>query len=849
MDGSLVKTKTYKIPVLPLKNVVAWPRSIRPVAVGRDISIQAIEAAMRGNREVFVTAQRSTDVEDPLFDDLYMFGTRATIVRVERFPNGVMKVLIEGIVRSRVVQQLSEDGHFLVEAVDIPSVGKLKETQEKALWRSLYGYFKEYVELSEKLSAEVFDLFKGLNDLDYLTDTLASQLSLDLDEQQEVLEIVDVKERALRLSQMLKSEIEILKTEKNIRKRVQTQIEKHQRDYYLNEQMRAIQRELGRDDQQKEIDQLREKAKAARMTEEANEKVETECRRLEQMQFSSPEAAVSRNYVETLIALPWFKVAKDRVSLVQATKILDHSHAGMTKAKERILEFIAAKKFAGDNLKKAPIICLAGPPGVGKTSLAKSIADSLGRTFVRISLGGMRDEAEIRGHRRTYIGAMPGKIIQAMRKAKVVNPVILLDEVDKMSMDFRGDPASALLEVLDPEQNKNFSDYFLEVGYDVSQAMFILTANVIDAIPGPLLDRMDLVTLSGYTEAEKFDIAQKFLVPKLFKEYAVSTRQLEITPDAIKKLISDYTKEAGVRQLGRVLAQVVRKSLGNFLKDNAPKKIKVSPNSLEELLGVARYRKEAMSSRNGIGVATGLAWTEVGGEVLEVEVTVLKGKGNLTLTGQLGEVMQESVQAALSYIRSRTKELGIKAGFYAESDIHIHIPEGAIPKDGPSAGITMVVAIASALANIPVKSTVAMTGEVTLRGRVLPVGGLKEKLLAASRFGFTTVVVSKENEVDIKEFEKELDSSLTIVYADHMDTVLATAFEKFALAKIEADEAGEALEAPAKKRESKKTKKAPVKKPVAEKVPKIRTSRTSKTPRTSKTSKTKTRTSRVKKKR
>lgn len=847
MDGSLVKTKAYNIPVLPLKNVVAWPRSIRPVAVGRDISIQAIEAAMRGNREVFVAAQRSTDVEDPLFDDLYMFGTRATIVRVERFPNGVMKVLIEGIVRSRVVQQVSEEGYFLVEAVDIPSEGKLKETQEKALWRSLYGYFKEYVELSEKLSSEVFDLFKGLNDLDYLTDTLASQLSLDLEEQQEILEIVDIKERALRLSQMLKSEIEILKTEKNIRKRVQTQIEKHQRDYYLNEQMRAIQRELGRDDQQKEIDQLREKAKAARMTEEANEKVETECRRLEQMQFSSPEAAVSRNYVETLIALPWFKAAKDRVSLVQATKILDQSHAGMTKAKERILEFIAAKKFAGENLKKAPIICLAGPPGVGKTSLAKSIADSLGRTFVRISLGGMRDEAEIRGHRRTYIGAMPGKIIQAMRKAKVVNPVILLDEVDKMSMDFRGDPASALLEVLDPEQNKTFSDYFLEVGYDVSQVLFVLTANVIDAIPAPLLDRMDLVMLSGYTEAEKFEISQKFLLPKLFKEYAVVPRQLEITEESVKRIIAEYTKEAGVRQLERLLGQVVRKSLAHFLKDNAPKKVKVIPKDLEELLGIPRYRKEAMVTRNGIGVATGLAWTEVGGDVLEIEVTVLKGKGNLTITGQLGEVMQESVQAALSYIRSRTKELGIKPGFYSESDIHIHVPEGAIPKDGPSAGITMVVAIASALANIVVKNTVAMTGEVTLRGRVLPVGGLKEKLLAASRFGFTTVVVPKENEVDIKEFEKELDSSLTIVYADHMDTVLATAFEKFAIAKIEAEEAAEASEAPAKKRETKKTKKVPAK-PRAEKAPKIRTSRTTKTSRTSKTTRT-TRTSRVKKKR
>ncbi|MBM3894614.1 endopeptidase La [Candidatus Dependentiae bacterium] len=776
-----MRTSSYVLPVLPLKNVVAWPHSIRPVAVGRDISIQAVEAALRGSREIFVTAQKSVDIEDPTFSDLYTFGTRASIVRIERFPNGVMKILIEGLSRAKVLQQITAEGYMAVEAIDVPCEKKIKEVEEKALWRSLFAYFKEYVELSEKHSAEVFDLFKGVHDLDYLTDTLSSQLTFDLEEQQEVLEIFDVKQRAIRMSEMLKSEIEILKTEKNIKKRVQTQIEKHQRDYYLNEQMRAIQRELGRDDQQKEIDQLREKAASAKMTAEALEKVEIECRRLEQMQFSSPEAAVSRNYIETLIALPWNKASKDRVSLQQAEKILNDSHAGMTKVKERILEFIAAKKFAGDKLKKAPIICLAGPPGVGKTSLAKSIADALGRTFVRISLGGMRDEAEIRGHRRTYIGAMPGKIIQAMRKSKVVNPVILLDEVDKMSMDFRGDPASALLEVLDPEQNKSFSDYFLEIGYDVSQVMFVLTANVVDQIPGPLLDRMDLVSLSGYTEAEKLDIAQKFLVPKLLKEYAVLPRQLEISTETLKRLISDYTKEAGVRSLDRLIAQIVRKSLSKFLEDKAPKKIKVQPSGLEELLGAARFRKDASKSHNGIGVATGLAWTEVGGDVLEIEVTQLKGKGNFTITGQLGEVMQESAQAALSYIRSRAKELGIKPGFYSESDLHIHVPEGAIPKDGPSAGITMVVALVSSLANIPVKSTVAMTGEVTLRGRVLAVGGLKEKLLAATRFGFTTVIVPKENEVDIKEFEKELDSSLTVIYADHMDTVLAHAFDKFAV--------------------------------------------------------------------
>ena len=826
MEDSPVRTSSYTIPVLPLKNVVAWPRSIRPVAVGRDISIQAVEAALKDNREIFVTAQKSMDIEDPEFSDLYLFGTRATIVRVERFPNGVMKVLIEGICRSRVLQQVTTSGYMSVEAIDVPSTKKIKEVEEKALWRSLFAYFKEYIELGEKLSAEVLDLFKGFNDLDYLTDTLCSQLTFDLEEQQEILEITDVKTRTIRLSEMLKSEIEILKTEKNIRKRVQTQIEKHQRDYYLNEQMRAIQRELGRDDQQKEIDSLRDKAKAAKMSAEANEKVEIECRRLEQMQFSSPEAAVSRNYIETMIALPWYKTSKDKVSLVQAEKMLDDSHAGMGKVKERILEFIAAKKFAGEKLKKTPIICLAGPPGVGKTSLARSIADALGRTFVRISLGGMRDEAEIRGHRRTYIGAMPGKIIQAMRKAKVINPVILLDEVDKMSMDFRGDPASALLEVLDPEQNKSFSDYFLEVGYDVSQVMFILTANVVDVIPGPLLDRMDLVTLSGYTEAEKLDIAQKFLVPKLLKEYAVTARQLDITQDVLKKLVSEYTKEAGVRNLDRVIAQIIRKSLAKFLEDKAPKKIKVTLETLESIIGVPRFRKDAVRQYNGIGVATGLAWTEVGGDVLEIEVTPLKGKGNLTITGQLGDVMQESVQAALSYIRMRAKELGIKAGFYAETDLHIHVPEGAIPKDGPSAGITMVVGLVSALANIPVKSNVAMTGEVTLRGRVLPVGGLKEKLLAASRFGFTTVIVPKENEVDIKEFEKELDGALTIVYADHMDTVLAHAFDKFSLlAPTEASEEETVVEKKKKEPKKKMTKVvAKEKKAPKIKVPKIKTS-------------------------
>jgi ATP-dependent Lon protease len=765
-------TSSYITPVLPLKNVVAWPKAIRPVAVGRDISIKAVEEALKTNREVFVTAQKDLDTEEPGLNDLYLYGTRATIVRVERFPNGVMKILVEGIVRARVLREVDHVGCMMVEAEDVVPQDVRKVSEEKALWRSLYDYFKEYVELNEKLSNEVFELFKGLSDLDYLTDTLASQISLDLAEQQELIEINSVKERAIRLASFLKSEIEILKAEQNIRKRVQSQIEKHQRDYYLNEQMRAIQRELGRDDQQKEIDALREKAHAARMSEEALEKVEGECRRLEQMQFSSPEAAVSRNYIETLIALPWHKESRDRVSLKQAQKFLDASHAGMDRVKERIIEFIAAKKFAGKQLARTPIICLVGPPGVGKTSLGKSIADSLGRVFTRISLGGMRDEAEIRGHRRTYIGAMPGKIIQAMRKVKVANPVILLDEIDKMSMDFRGDPASALLEVLDPEQNKAFSDYYLEVGYDISKVLFVLTANVIDAIPAPLLDRMDVVHLSGYTDAEKVSIAKKFLMPRLIKDYAIAPRRLEVGDEILQKVIDEYTKEAGVRQLERVLARLVRKCICTILDDTSLKRLKVTSERVEEYLGVPKFRKDREHSNNGLGVATGLAWTEVGGDVLEVEVSILKGKGGMTITGQLGEVMQESVQAAYSYVRSRAKELSIPQRRFTESDIHIHVPEGSIPKDGPSAGITMVVALASALADIPVNKSVAMTGEVTLRGRVLAVGGLKEKLLAAIRFGFTKVIVPKENDIEIKEFLDELDGRLKIVYASGMDTVM-----------------------------------------------------------------------------
>ncbi len=797
------------LPVLPLKNLVALPKSIVPVGVGRDISIKAVEYAMRGNREVFVTAQKSIDTENPSLEDVFHVGTRAQILQVARMSNGTLKVLVEGITRSQMLEAVPAEGFLAVMAQDILPAAVKNESELAALWRKLYDLFKEYVQLNEKATADVLSLFRGPEDLDHLTDTIAVQMHLDFHERQHLLEMYDVQERALHMCVLLKKEIEILKAEKSIRKRVQSQVEKHQKDYYLTEQMRAIQRELGREDHQLEINELRKKAKKAKLSPEAMEKVESEFKRLEQMQPTSPEASVSRNYVEWIINLPWHKETKDKVSITAAEKILNSTHFGMKKPKERIIEFLAAKKFAQENLKRSPIICLAGPPGVGKTSLAHSIAQSLGRELVRISLGGMRDEAEIRGHRRTYIGAMPGKIIQSMKKAKVTNPVIVLDEIDKMSMDFRGDPASALLEVLDPEQNKAFADYFLEIDYDLSKIMFVTTANVVDNIPYPLLDRMEIIYLSGYTEKEKLSISKSFLLPKLTKEYGLKDGQVDFPEDSLKQLIEDYTKEAGVRSLERVLAKLIRKSIQMLLKDKQLKKVVITPEKIDEWLGVPPFKKEDKKREDTVGVATGLAWTEVGGDILEIEVTILRGKGGLTLTGQLGEVMQESAQAAMSYIRSRAQDFGLKEGFYADVDIHIHVPEGAIPKDGPSAGITMAVALTSALTGIPVRRDVAMTGEVTLRGRVLAIGGLKEKLLAAWRFGITKALVPQSNKRDVKEFKDELDKSLTVVFVETMDEVLQEALVRSPFVQAETMKKSknvfeEIKEAPSKKKSEKK---------------------------------------------
>lgn len=775
MEESVIRRDPIFLPVLPLKNLVTLPKSVVPVVIGRDISIRAIEYAVRHNKELFVTAQKSLDTENPAVEDLYHYGTRAAVVQVVRMPNGTLKILLEGLVRAQIVEVVQSHEFIGVMAQDLVSKMLPESPETNALWRNLFESFQEYINLNDKISHDVLSLFRGPEDLDYLADTVAVQLHLDFVERQRILEMVGLQERAVDLCVRLKKEIEILKIEKNIRKRVQSQVEKNQKDYYLNEQMRAIQRELGRDDNQEEIEGLRKKAKKLKLTQEAREKVEAELRRLELMPPISPEAAVCRNYVDWVLGLPWGVECNDTVDMDEAEKMLNASHAGLKKPKDRIIEFIAARKFAKDHLKRSPIICLAGPPGVGKTSLAQSIADSLGRPLVRVSLGGMRDEAEIRGHRRTYVGAMPGKIVQAMKKAKVCNPVILLDEIDKMAMDFRGDPASALLEALDPEQNKSFVDHYLEIDYDLSKVLFVTTANVIDGVPFPLLDRMEVISLSGYTQHEKMVIARQFLLPKILKEYALTEKQVTVDDRLLGKIIEEYTKEAGVRQLERILAKLMRKSILWFLKNKKQKTVTVDNQMVEDWLGVPVYRRDERVREENIGVVTGLAWTEVGGDVLEVEVTVLKGKGAMTLTGQLGEVMQESAQAAMSYIRSRSKDFGLKENFYADIDVHVHVPEGAIPKDGPSAGITIATALTSALTKVPVRCDIAMTGEVTLRGRVLQIGGLKEKLLAAARLGILTVIVPKSNARDVKEFAHELDKGLNIIYAESMNQVLDAA--------------------------------------------------------------------------
>lgn len=772
--------KGMHLALLPLKNVVILPKSIIPIIVGRQSSIDAVEFALKNNQSIFITAQKNPKTENPTEHDVFEYGTRSSILQVMRMPNGSLKLLAEGICRARMVKADHSHGFLTVYCQDLPTTSNELNTELEALWRQLKTLYAEYAKLNDKIPADLAANVKIPSEMDHIADTIAVQIkNLSLDDRQALLETPDLKKRIFSLCSLINKEVEILETEQRIRGRIQTSVEKSQKEYYLTEQIKAIQKELGRDDQSAEIAQIRAKAKTIGLTEEAQEKMDKELRRLEQMPPLSSEAVVSRNYVDWIISLPWQKSSKDTISLAQAEKILNKRHAGLKKAKERIIEFLAAKKFS-KAVGRAPIICLVGPPGVGKTSLASSIADSLNREFVRISLGGIKDEAEIRGHRRTYIGALPGKIIQAMKKAKTVNPVILLDEIDKMSRDLHGDPASALLEVLDPEQNKTFVDHFLDMEYDLSKVMFITTANTLEGIPYPLFDRMEVISLSGYTEPEKISIASNFLIPKNLAEYGLKPEQFHLSNQLLQLVISQYTKEAGVRQLERVLAKLMRKAIQVLLKDDTLKSVTITESLIKEWLGNPPFKKTSLNLRKDkIGIVTGLAWTEMGGDVMEIETTVLPGKGALTLTGQLGDIMQESAQAALSYIRARTKELNIKDSFYSNKDIHVHIPEGATPKDGPSAGIGMCTAIVSALTKNPVLPDIAMTGEITLQGRVLAVGGLKEKLLAAKQHHIKTVIVPQENYDDIQEILKEIDlKGLNLIYVNTMDEVLKSSFEK-----------------------------------------------------------------------
>lgn len=773
---SLQKT----LPLLPLKNVVILPRSIIPIIVGRELSMAAVEHALAGNKMLFITSQKDQAVEDPKPEDLYSYGTRSIILQVMKMPNGSVKILAEGLCRAKSTGVKLNGRYLEASYKDMSTTGC---TQSKAAglyasWRQLIDLYTTYTTLNDKAPTDIINPTAAISDMDYLTDTVAMHITnLSMKDRQVVLEMNNLSDRVLKVCAFLQREIDILQAEQRIRGRIQHQVEKNQKEYYLNEQIKAIQKELGRDDQSSEVEALTSKAESLGMTEDALYKVKKELRRLEQMQPLSSESSISKNYIDWILSLPWKELSADTIGIEAAEGILDKNHAGLKKPKERILEFLAAKKFS-KTLEKSPTICLVGPPGVGKTSLGKSIADSLGREFVRISLGGVRDEAEIRGHRRTYIGAMPGKIIQAMRKAHTVNPVILLDEIDKLSHDIQGDPAAALLEVLDPEQNKTFVDHYLDVEYDLSKVIFIATANVIDNIPYPLFDRLEVIALSGYTKQEKKYIARNFLIPKNLKEHSLTDDQFVLSDDILDEIIEYYTREAGVRQLDRTIAKLMRKTIQMILKDSSLTSVAIDTSKILEWLGHHVFKKTSLNERKSrFGIATGLAWTELGGDVLEIETSVLPGKGTVTLTGQLGDVMQESAQAAISYIRSRSKELGIKPTFYTSKDIHIHMPEGATPKDGPSAGITICTALISALTEIPVKHDLVMTGEITLQGRVLGIGGLKEKLLAAKQHGFKTAIIPQENSDDLKEVQKDTNlDGLTVLMARSMDDVLEWAF-------------------------------------------------------------------------
>ncbi|MCJ8315774.1 endopeptidase La [Idiomarina sp.] len=769
------RTEQLTMPVLPLRDVVVYPHMVIPLFVGREKSIRCLQAAMDADKQVFLAAQKDASIDEPEKDDIYQVGTVATILQLLKLPDGTVKVLVEGKQRAQL-DELKDSEEYFEANIHYLAAEALSEKEEEVLIRSALNQFEGYVKLNKKIPPEVLTSLSGIEDLDRLADTMAAHMPLKLAEKQAVLEITDVRERIEHLMALMEGEIDILQVEKRIRSRVKKQMEKSQREYYLNEQMKAIQKELGEsEDGVDEFEQLQQKIDDAQMPAEAKKKTEAELQKLKMMSPMSAEATVVRGYIDWMVSVPWKKRSRIKKDLANAEKILDADHYGLEKVKERIIEYLAVQQRT--TKVKGAILCLVGPPGVGKTSLGQSIAKATGRQYVRMALGGVRDEAEIRGHRRTYIGSMPGKLIQKMSKVGVRNPLFLLDEIDKMSADMRGDPASALLEVLDPEQNVNFNDHYLEIDYDLSDVMFVATSNSMN-IPAPLLDRMEVIRLSGYTEDEKLNIAKRHLLPKQIERNGLKKKEITVEDSAIIGIIRYYTREAGVRNLERELSRLCRKAVKTILLDKSITHVEINGDNLSDYLGVQRFDYGKAEEANQVGQVTGLAWTEVGGDLLTIEATNVAGKGKTTSTGSLGDVMQESIQTALTVVRSRADKLGIAEDFHEKRDIHIHVPEGATPKDGPSAGIAMVTAMVSSLTGKPVRSDVAMTGEITLRGEVLAIGGLKEKLLAAHRGGIKHVLIPKDNERDLKEIADNVKEDLVIQPVKWIDEVLDVALVK-----------------------------------------------------------------------
>lgn len=763
-------------PLLPLRDIVVFPHMIVPLFIGRPKSIRAVDFALSSNTSIVLSTQKNAQLQNPKDKDMYRVGIAANILQVLRLAEETIKLLVEGVDRAKIVQFEQNRDFFEVGFLRLWPDEEITQGVE-AFHRNVRSLFDRFVKLSQRFPQEFLATVEKIDEPGRFCDILATHLPLKTEEKQEILETLDLEKRLEKLARSLETEVEILKIEKRVKGRVKKQIRKNQKEYYLTEQMKAIQKELGRQDEKGEIEELKEKIKKARMPPAVHDKAMKELKRLEMMPPMSAEGAVVRNYIDWLIDVPWEKRTQDKVDIAQAEQVLNEDHYGLARIKERILEYLAVHKLV--NKMKGPILCFVGPPGVGKTSLGRSIARAMGRKFVRLSLGGVRDEAEIRGHRRTYVGALPGRIIQSMKKAQSKNPVFLLDEVDKMSSDFRGDPASALLEVLDPEQNSAFSDHFLEVDFDLSEVMFITTANVLHSIPQPLQDRMEILRLPGYTEDEKARIAKAFLIPKKLKDHGLTSKNLTISDGAVHKIIREYTREAGVRNLDREIASICRKVAKEVATNGKKTHLRLGPQGLIKYLGVPKYRSERSEEGSQVGLATGLAWTEFGGELLPTEVVAIDGRGKLILTGKLGDVMQESAHAALSYVRSRYRKLGLEKNFYSKKDLHIHVPEGAIPKDGPSAGITMATALVSVLTGKPVRHDLAMTGEITLRGRVLPIGGVKEKFLAAHRGGLSTVILPQDNEKDLRDIPSNIKKSLRVILVDNMDQVLKEALVDF----------------------------------------------------------------------